>query len=70
MTGQEQGTSRLWAKTASAATEEIFRLRAINTDLLAALKALLPTEHTGYVCAHFQEELKAARAAIEKAEGN
>jgi len=38
MTGQEQGTSRLWAKTASAATEEIFRLRTINTDLLAALK--------------------------------
>ena len=57
------------ARERKQAESERDRRAACFPDLLAALKALLPTEHTGYVCAHFQEELKAARAAIEKAEG-
>jgi len=72
MTGQEQGTSRLWAKTASAATEEIFRLRAINTDLLAALKAALPilrqAHDRGFAIKEVEPVYNQAEAAIKQAE--
>jgi len=49
--------------------EEPARLMAAAPALLAALEGLIPTEHCGWVCAQFKDEIAAAKAAIKQAKG-